>query len=1569
MQSGSGVDLFRDFNEGEVSEVLRRCAGCGRFVLFGPPRSGKTFFKENYLEGRLGAGVTVDEYTLGISTTAKTEREEARGGLGILGKVMKYLEGMIPLIKRLRETVEVDDEELRRVLGDEAPRLVVEGARRSIGDSPHRAYYIPWKCVEEPNACTSNKDVSRALELIKKVFDDKKIRIRWFKAEYVPPGLVEEVIDLIRVKGEDGAREELKGWVEAYSKAIDILRRVLGSGDDLFTWDELATGFLSNFVNNYANYVIGGLATALMDAATLALISVLTYMAFKREGEGYIKGIIELKRSLERLRRSDGEFNELGKLLVYRVAYAMGMSYDEAKEALMYITGLSIDELERRVNDIERWINELEKEIELFRKEVPAGIVTAGVNDFARGVIYTNIEIEDELRICVEDRCYNLVSTSKFNELIGEIKDKLLKQGFVVVVGPKGIGKSTLAAAVIWELLVNGDVGRVARVDVLNEENYQRFVRFLKNYSKEFEKYFGRLLILYDLVSTETYEREPNTQRDQVVPTGSSGGVGRVRYVKMPSDVEVTIANLIKVSNKFGNSRLPILIVIPSDVYNALGEEMRNALEGYTLDVSQALSDREFLAELIREYTKTKSNPNGCELSNDVLSKLTNEIAKFDSGYALIARLIGEELARNNCDVRKIEELINNAKGGAETFVILQINGLFKVHENPDTAKALVEIFALRRPFVDDAMPGDPIMTPRIIELISRDKGANLLRSAEGKELRSWLARRQHDLIEDAIGMLLDCIGDKGEGCEVLGDALEPWKTIEVIELLRKVSEKVRDVDSAVKYFAGNYGEKFTSALKDFNNKCWKRAAYIIGHALAGDPLLPRRKYLSAFMSVNLNKTGIESPSDALSRLGANDDKNPQRMSLAKYYASIVESLGDALKECSVDDYLIVGDKIPSLIMGLIGNHACALAGVFIDKYNETIAEIKRLLNIIKNRGEFYCEETYYGLGLATIIAKAAESGLPVGPSDADVALHIASFAMSHVRPTHHILQILSALAPLRDKAPQRYLEVLALALNKVSPLFSCPDWDTVMNILNEFDYTLNKYGDGAKEYAWTLIPAIGALTSSLDNCLVHCDDYTFEYMSASFRTKLEHVVGRVAGLLDKIDRLNPSLSIIAWSRALRPALKNKCVRALMERVLGIDVDNKAREVARELSRLRGSVQELTRDGDFMGYVRFRFKETDEKAVRREILMETTNLKYALAQYKLNNDELDEVERLFNEVAVESKEIDVYVNYLYRRRWALRVEAIKSPLAGDDLVKLVNGFRQLYEEAVDAKRLMSASPYNGALWEIILRDILGGYLVSLALTGGDEEIRRIEELLMEQWQVLGHHALEPTLTRLVLNVLLSPRAELSSKLKDRLVVKPGEIIVALGLGYIDINSLPALKATYGTIELGDETRLCEEISDRTMRDYCVGIVLATNIKELSQQEGDLSQVLIDSFQRWISKRAVLDLLEKLGLDAESLNDELKRLTHELSGKSLQSVISFSYCYDEQLYCSLYHLAYMLYALINGNEKLAKAHALAGAMIFTDKLPVRLFLEAYRACCDPNNEEFRRAVAKLFFYHI
>jgi len=65
------------------------------------------------------------------------------------------------------------------------------------------------------------------------------------------------------------------------------------------------------------------------------------------------------------------------------------------------------------------------------------------------------------------------------------------------------------------------------------------------------------------------------------------------------------------------------------------------------------------------------------------------------------------------------------------------------------------------------------------------------------------------------------------------------------------------------------------------------------------------------------------------------------------------------------------------------------------------------------------------------------------------------------------------------------------------------------------------------------------------------------------------------------------------------------------------------------------------------------------------------------------------------------------------------------------------------------------------------------------------------------------------------------------------------------------------------------------------------------------------------------------------------------------------------------------LALMLHALINGDEGLARAHALIGTVKATgNKLLTKLFLEAYRACCGlKNSEESRRAIAKLFFYHV
>jgi hypothetical protein len=121
--------------------------------------------------------------------------------------------------------------------------------------------------------------------------------------------------------------------------------------------------------------------------------------------------------------------------------------------------------------------------------------------------------------------------------------------------------------------------------------------------------------------------------------------------------------------------------------------------------------------------------------------------------------------------------------------------------------------------------------------------------------------------------------------------------------------------------------------------------------------------------------------------------------------------------------------------------------------------------------------------------------------------------------------------------------------------------------------------------------------------------------------------------------------------------------------------------------------------------------------------------------------------------------------------------------------------------------------------------------------------------------------------------------------------------------------------------------------------------------------------LIYNFNEQISENERSGWLRELGFDTNAMISEFGKLVNGLDGKSLVQLIAPRN--------SLALLALMLHALINGDEGLARAHALIETVRATgNKLLTKLFLEAYRACCDlKNSEEFRRAIAKLFFYHV
>jgi hypothetical protein len=297
----------------------------------------------------------------------------------------------------------------------------------------------------------------------------------------------------------------------------------------------------------------------------------------------------------------------------------------------------------------------------------------------------------------------------------------------------------------------------------------------------------------------------------------------------------------------------------------------------------------------------------------------------------------------------------------------------------------------------------------------------------------------------------------------------------------------------------------------------------------------------------------------------------------------------------------------------------------------------------------------------------------------------------------------------------------------------------------------------------------------------------------------------------------------------------------------------------------------------------------------------------------------------------------------------LRAKAIEGSLVGG---KLVDEFKQLYKETF--KRFELTAMYLSTALHV-----LGNYLVSLALTGNYEMIGK---LLEEHWWVLNADYEVSVLTRLMLNVLLGSRVELSSELKGKLSVDPKELIVAFKDGIVS-EFLPALMVAFDLVKPEDGIKLCEGF----IGDDCIDSVLA--VKGNSAAIEKLRDRLIDTFHEWISEGKMLNLFKRLGVNVDKLFNEFRGLvngpdSNELDGKSPVQLIAPR--------TSMASLALMLYALINHNEKLVKAHALYGAVGFSDKLFPRLFLDVYKACekgCDLGNEGLRQAVTKLFLLHV
>ncbi|MEJ2773065.1 hypothetical protein [Stygiolobus sp. CP859M] len=1329
---------------------------------------------------------------------------------------------------------------------------------------------------------------------------------------------------------EDAAKEVLSGDA---LKLARVRHEGLGKGispsmlrEDLPSKDVESIRKLSLGKVSFGDLIKDFLKKAPMDVGTQAVITGLSFLLgvgvavslagslvgrfvemvvsrWRKDRDEVIGGFVRLVGVAREVRNYLG--NEQFEAVVDEVAYEWGLGIEEFKDTITNIANIA-ERKQLTEEDIKKIINDelesIEKELNEVKTKVEGLLVGAKVfyiYDVENGLLYGNFIVEGgvpKIKTWVgtdkDDLVTDLVDVGEFRKVAEDVFSKLVKDGRVVLIGPRGIGKSTLATYVAWRSLL-GSLGSVVldkpmnaviRVDSLNPGDAVGLNNLIKTVGRRF-------VVIYDPTPVMAYYK-PEVM--QVVKHGIES-------------VKNTLKELMEVRNAW------VVIILPRELYDEVSksEELRNILNeirSYIIEVD--LMNEEFLREVIRKYS-------GCDNVSDDLVK---GVMGFDS-YTLVAKHVGIWLREKDCKVEDVDKALRESAGEPKLFFANYIWSTI-LGKSMDLAKKVSVPLILHAAF-GPIPEGFTYITKAVNEggvwkLIDRDRLAKSkledLREADLEPIAKWLSTLHEDLIEETLRELIGLGGEEarkhyidhgfedfikaldwgyeealGEGREIGGSSAEEFMKNSVKKLERLIENEDELLGMNLSVLLST---RLMIALKPLTN-CWKRSALIIGYVLTGIPIVPRPEGFPESLRGNVAK-----------------------------------SLGNALNRCGVDDYLLVGDVIPPLIRYLIYTRVSTEA--FIDKYNEAVAELNRILNIARGR-VISGAEGLYGLGLASIIANAARLGKVVKPSDADVALRIAPFAIKSVALPILIKPVLGALEPLRDKAPHRYLKLLASVsdMENLDPI-------TVRYIFDKLNEILDNYGDVVKGYAWSLVNAIDAYAALLR-----------QYISSHFNSKeVGDMVGRVVDLLNELGRFKSKLDVIAWAYALAPALIYETVRRLMEEKLGINVVGKASEVLKELTDMRERVQELMRDEEFMSYIESSSLKADVEAVKIVILDAASLLKYALAFYRLENNELDEARDLFNEAAKEHGEIGDYKNYLTTCSWVLRVEAIKGSLVGE---KLVNEFRRLYEETFKEHFEFTGRYLSHA------SDVLGEYLMSLALTGNYE---MINELLEEHLWVLNADRKASVLTRLMLNALLSPRGRLSSELKGKLSVNPEELIDAFGYRMFG-NYLPALMVAFKMKSPEEGYEECISIEDSMIRRDCEGAFLA--VMNDSDAVWGLRWKLTYNFNELILKNETSGWLRELGFDTNALIRKFEKLVYGLDGKSLAQLMAPG--------SSTALLALMFHALINDNKELAKALTLYGAVTFTKKLPARLFLEVYKECCDLKSESFRLAIAKLFFYHV
>jgi len=615
--------------------------------------------------------------------------------------------------------------------------------------------------------------------------------------------------------------------------------------------------------------------------------------------------------------------------------------------------------------------------------------------------------------------------------------------------------------------------------------------------------------------------------------------------------------------------------------------------------------------------------------------------------------------------------------------------------------------------YITQAKSDATFYQPEEIEKLTKPQW-DLLK-ADLQPIAKWLAQRHEDLVEEA---LRDLAGLNGE------EVREPYKenfrkVIEVLDWAR--DEAIKEGDKALAELGipeNGMGleivllvfvvRRLVAVFKSGESKrCWKRTAFIVGHALVIFPKVSRREQLS-------------------------EDS--------------VEVLGDILEPCAVDNYLMIDDKMTPLSIYMIQlmpvRKEFNILSPFADK--ETIEEAKKtvekLLGKWRRKG-FTPPEVFYALGLAVL---ATEGDVDEGT--ADLLLYAASAAVQLAAYPAAVLPVLATLRSLGVKAPHRYVATLAAA-SELTTLDQGTVW-YIYFTLQQLENRLLR-----SERIWPMVYAVNAYSNLLIKQSVYIKDYWGN--AAADMCQLYSEVKRRCAMATSDGNLSAQrlLAVAATARVLAVALYSDALAQLVQALCGLnDLEREAEAVRNTLEEAAARPNELRKimesDADFAEWVTTQSATGDAGMAIEELMAWFVQM---LARYKLNHainkegelDEkrLEETTNMFKKIAEIHTRPEQRGDYFIINSWALRAHILAAK-SWVELLDRAKGYWELWKEA-EKSRIPTARYLEAAALT------LGECLVYLVASGKKEEASK----LLKEYRVLLDYVPEVSVaTRLMLKL-------------------------------------------------------------------------------------------------------------------------------------------------------------------------------------------------------------------------